>query len=107
MHAELKTSYFALYWAATTLVALGLAAFWFFSPFGFGFLEWPKSELGDFVFAVFKTLWYVGIPFLVVAQVASPFLWKSGKRRLAIAAPVVSLTIFGAGAAFVLSQIAL
>lgn len=106
MQAEIKTSYFALYWVATTLLALFLAAFWLFSPFGFGFLEWPKGEWGDFVFAVFKTLWYVGIPFLVVAQVASPFLWKSGKRRLAIATPAVSLTVFVMGAAFVLSQIA-
>lgn len=99
----LYTSFFVV----TTLFALAAAIFWYMSPLGLGFARWPVGGghrlLAD---TAFRTSYFVGIPMLLVGQIASAVLESRGRRSLAYAVPSATILFFVANVSLVLSMVA-
>lgn len=84
---------YALYWFLTTALALAIGLVWYMSPLGLGFNGHP----GRLAYSVYWATYFVGIPALLLAQLASLMLALLHKQRAAYVLPAVALVLFVGG----------
>ena len=86
---------FIWFFALTTVFVLFVGAFWYMSPLGFGFAEWPADpSINKFAQSIYVISYYGGLPLLLFGQVASAIAAISGRYKLAFAIPVFSIGTF-------------
>ncbi len=68
--------------------------FWLMSPLGVGFADWPADE-GRRALAtqVYRFSFFVGLPVLVLGQVAALILWWNGRRGVGVTLSTLTLLI--------------
>jgi hypothetical protein len=89
----------------STVLAVVFAIAWGLSPLGFGFAPGPADPIiRKMAVGIIMATYLVGLPALLLGQIASPVLWLCGRTRGAYIVPLACMTSFllGAGvAAFV------
>lgn len=76
-------------------MALGLGFMWYMSPLGMGFAEWPTDpNERQFALMTYQISYWVGIPLLLIGQVASGILALLRRRRAAYYVPAFSFAFF-------------
>ncbi|RJL10868.1 hypothetical protein [Paracoccus siganidrum] len=94
--APLHSLLLGIYLAATTLVAVLICLAWFMSPLGLGFAEWPEDPgQRRLALRLFEISYHLGLPVLIVTQLASAWLAARGRRKLAFLLPAMSIGSFG------------
>ncbi len=89
-----------------TLFALALAAFWYMSPLGLGFMQWPKEEpTRSIVIWTMNASYFFGIPALILGHGAAWFFACRRKYKMALSISGVAVTFFVAAIAIVLSNL--
>lgn len=76
------------------------------SPFALGFQEWPQEPLKrQFAFGVYRVSFFIGLPVLLIGQIASVVQAMRGKYKFAYAIPIFTISVFTACVAVVLTLI--
>lgn len=90
---------FGWHFAGTTLIATLLALFWFTTPLLFAFTQWPTNAAGfSWLKALYNATYGLGIPALIIGQIAAFLLARNGFMTAACRAPVVTLVPFALSA---------
>lgn len=77
------------------LLALMLAAAWWMSPFGFGFVDKPADQtLRTVADLVYGASYFGGIPILLIGQVVGLGLAISGRGKPALRISAMALAMF-------------
>ena len=95
---------YVLYFIASLALALCLALVWYMSPLGMGFAHWPEDHR-ELLKRIYMASYFIGIPAVLIAQIASPILFAFKKQRAAYWVPAVAIALFVAGIATILSNI--
>lgn len=94
-----KTADYLGFLLLTTLIAGLFAFFWWFSVLGFGFAPGPVNPTIKYIAKIMVLATYiVGLPALLLGQVASPILWFYGRTREAYVVPLACMGLFLLGA---------
>ena len=97
---------FALYTVfivVTTLLVFVACLFWYMSPLGLGFAQWPtNADQRLWADIAYRMSYFIGIPLLVLGQVVSAILEAKGRRRLAYIIPSTTILFFIANVSIVL-----
>jgi len=95
---------YILYFIVSLALALCLALVWYMSPLGMGFAHWPQDHR-DLLQHIYMMSYFIGIPAVLIAQIASPILFAFKKQRAAYWVPAVAIALFVACIAAILSNI--
>lgn len=86
---------FSLFFAVTTLFVIVASIFWYVSPLGLGFAQWPTdADQRYHASLAYGLSYFVGIPMMVFGQIASAVLESRNKRALAYLVPSVAIVFF-------------
>jgi hypothetical protein len=93
--ARAETVEYSGFLLLTTLLAGIFAVVWGLSPLGFGFAAGPANPtIKKIAVAMISFSYFVGIPTLLIGQIASPILWFCGRTRGAYVVPTLSIGLF-------------
>ena len=86
---------FLWYWLFATLVVLFLTFLWAMSPLGIGFQIVPENEvLATLLLSAYHASFFIGIPALLIAHIASGLFGFYGKQKLGFRLSFWSIIIF-------------
>jgi len=106
MTENLQRTTYIIFVGVTSIVSVFLAIIWFMSPLGLGFVTWPEAHR-DLFEQIYRVSYFGGIPAILIAQIASPFLFAFRKRRMAYWVPAVAITLLVACMTAVISYLGL
>jgi len=91
---------FGWYFAGTTLIAIMFILFWFTTPLLFAFTQWPTNAAGfSWLKALYNATYALGIPALIIGQIAAFLLARNGFMTAAYRVPAATLVPFFLSAA--------
>lgn len=103
---RVQTTQFVWFFIFTTVFALVVGSFWFMSPLGLGFQDWPDDpttrKITD---TIYRFSYFIGLPLLAFGQVGALTLFVGSRKKLAYWLPSVTIGIFCASVAVVLWMI--
>ena len=101
---SLRAQEFLGYWVIATIVVLFLVYAMLMSPLGVGFQDMPHNPyIHRFFLGLYKFLYWIGSPALLLAHGVSSYFGFSGKRRLAYKTSLISISLFVSGAVLALA----
>ncbi|MDP0928779.1 hypothetical protein Q0601_16465 [Paracoccus onubensis] len=81
--------------ALLIVISIPLIFFWYMSPLGMGFHQWPEDrEKANQARSLYLISLNGGIPLLIFGQLTATALAFYGRVRMALALSAISLTVF-------------
>lgn len=71
-------------WVLAGVLAIPLIFLWYLSPLGLAFAMTVEGEARALLLQVHWLSYFIGLPAVIAAWVATPLLWKANRRLLAL-----------------------